>query len=100
MSKEFKIRWLRKALKNLDDALSFIAAENLQSASASANKIQKSIKLLKTNPQLGHVGRIHNTRELLVPGTRFLIPYRVDPGKMEIQILRVFHTSQNLPDKW
>jgi plasmid stabilization system protein ParE len=38
------------------------------------------------------------TRELLVPKTRYLIPYRIRADQVEI--LRVFHTSRKPPKRW
>ena len=38
-----------------------------------------------------------NTRELVVPKTRYIVPYRVRGDTIEI--LRVFHTSRRLPQK-
>jgi plasmid stabilization system protein ParE len=39
-----------------------------------------------------------NTRELVVLKTRYVVPYRVRGDTVEI--LRVFHTSRRLPQKW
>ena len=39
--------------------------------------------------------RVPNTRELVVPKTRYIVPYRVRGDTTEI--LRVFHTSRRLP---
>ena len=36
--------------------------------------------------------------ELVVPKTRYLVPYRVRGDVIEV--LRVFHTSRRLPDRW
>ena len=37
-------------------------------------------------------------RELVVAKTRYIVPYRVRGETVEI--LRVFHTSRRLPDRW
>jgi toxin ParE1/3/4 len=59
--------------------------------------IKNSIALLKQHPALGRPGRIIGTRELVVPDTPYIIPYRIKED--EIQILRVFHGSRKWPEK-
>ncbi|WP_370301278.1 type II toxin-antitoxin system RelE/ParE family toxin [Alkalimarinus coralli] len=49
------------------------------------------------NPAPGHSGRIHGARELVIPNTRYIVPYRVRPRLHRIEILRIFHTSRRLP---
>jgi len=72
-----QVKWLRKALQNLDDEAEYIAQEDPQAARIVVQRIVKAINLLKDNPSLGHPGRIHGTRERVVPDTRYIIPYRV-----------------------
>jgi toxin ParE1/3/4 len=89
-----QVKWLRKALQNLDDEADYIAKENPASAQLVVQRIFAAVNRLPDNPALGHVGRIHGTRELVVPDTRYIIPYRVRPRVNQIEILRVFHSSR------
>ena len=59
-----------------------------------------TVSLLATNPGLGHVGRVPGTHELVIPNTRYVVPYRVRPRLERIEILRIFHTSRKLPKRW
>lgn len=93
-----QIKWLRTALGNLDEEITFIAAEDPQAARRTASRILEAIALLETQPGLGRPGRVAGTRELLVPDTRYLTPYRV--SRHTVEILRVFHTSRRLPRRW
>ncbi len=95
-----EIKWLRKALKNLDQEAEHIAKDDLQAALLVVQRIRYSVSLLANNPSLGHPGRVPGTRELVVPKTRYIVPYRVRPRLQRIEILRVFHTSRKLPDHW
>ncbi|MCP4282919.1 MAG: type II toxin-antitoxin system RelE/ParE family toxin [Gammaproteobacteria bacterium] len=95
-----EIRWLRKALQNLDQEARYIAKDDPQAAQLMVRKIYRTISLLKTNPSLGHPGRLPGTHELVIPKTRYIVPYRVRPRLKRIEILRVFHTSRKLPDRW
>ena len=69
-----QVKWLRKALQNLDDEAEYIALEDLEAARIVVQRIVKTIDLLKDNPALGHPGRIHGTRELVVTDTRYIVP--------------------------
>lgn len=95
-----EIRWLSKALRNLDNEATYIARDDPAAARMVVQHIYRAMSLLAKNPALGRVGRIDGTRELVVPETRFIVPYRVMPRLNRIEILRVFHASRKLPENW
>ena len=95
-----EIKWLRKALQNLDHEISYIAQSDPAAAQLVMQRIHKSVTRLAENPASGHQGRIHGTRELVIQKTRYVIPYRVLPRTNTIEILRVFHCSRKLPKAW
>lgn len=95
-----EIKWLRKALKNMDQEVEYIAKDDPQAARLIVQHIQHSVSLLSDNPTLGHPGRLPDTRELVIAGTRYIVPYRVRPRLQRIEILRVFHASRKLPEGW
>ncbi len=95
-----QVKWLNKALQNLDDEAEYIAQDDPEAARLVVRRIVDAINLLTDNPALGHPGRIHGTRELVVADTRYVVPYRVRPRLQYIEILRVFHTSRRLPKRW
>lgn len=95
-----EIKWLRKALQNLDQEAEYIAKDNPQAASRLVKRIQKNVSLLCDNPSLGYPGRLPGTRELVIPETHYIVPYRVRPRLQQIEILRVFHSSRRLPERW
>ena len=95
-----QVRWLATALRNLDGEAEYVAREDPAAARSLVERIHRAVGLLEENPALGRPGRLHETRELVVPGTRYIIPYRVRPELDRIEILRVFHTSRRLPRRW
>lgn len=95
-----QVKWLNKALQNLDDEASYIALEDPAATELVVQRIVDAVNLLPTNPAMGRAGRISGTRELIVPDTRYIIPYRVKPRLERIEILRVFHTTRRLPKRW
>jgi toxin ParE1/3/4 len=44
---------------------------------------------------MGRPGRVARTRELVVTGTPYILPYRVTAGVLEV--LRVLHASRKWP---
>jgi len=95
-----QIKWLRKALKNLDDEAEYIAQDDPQAARMVVQRIVQTVTLLRDNPSLGRPGRLPGTHELVIPKTRYIVPYRVRPRLQRIEILRVFHASRKLPKRW
>lgn len=93
-----KLRWLRQALRSLDDEATHIAADDAAAARLVVQRVLSAVAMLAAQPGLGQPGRVPGTRELVVLKTRYIVPYRVR-GEV-IEILRVFHTSRRLPDRW
>ena len=88
-----QIKWLNKALKNLEDEAEYIAKDDPVAAKVVVQRIVDTVNLLSDNPTMGHPGRIHDTRELVIANTRYIVPYRVRSRLKCIEILRVFHAS-------
>lgn len=93
-----RVRWLRNALRNLDEEGSFIASDDSVTARLVVERVLEAVARLAEQPGLGRPGRVHGTRELVVSKTRYIVPYRVQGDTVEI--LRVFHTSRRLPVRW
>ena len=93
-----RVKWLRKALRNLDDEASYIAADSPQAARAVVQRVLNAVALLCEEPGIGRPGRVPGTRELVVLNTRYIVPYRVRDQTTEV--LRVIHTSRRLPERW
>lgn len=93
-----RVKWLRKALRNLDDEATYIAIDDAAAARLVVNRVPDAVASLAEQPGLGRPGRVPGTRELVVINTRFIVPYRVR-GEL-VEILRVFHTSRRLPVRW
>ena len=93
-----RVRWLKKARKNLDAAMDYIAQDNPETAAEMYKHIRSRVDDLAEQPGQGRPGRVYGTRELVIEKYPYIVPYRVKES--EIVILRVFHTSQKPPLKW
>lgn len=92
------VKWLRVALDNLDAEAEYIAHDSPRAAGRIVAAIEGAVQLLSDYPALGRPGRVHGTRELVVPGTPYIVPYRVRGNKIEI--LRVFHGARKWPKRF
>ena len=92
-----KSRWLKSALQQLDQEADFIAENNPKAAIDFVAQVVRQTELLKSHPQLGRSGRVLGTRELIIHGYLYLIPYRIRENTVEL--LRVFHTARQYPPK-
>ncbi|HWZ43548.1 MAG TPA: type II toxin-antitoxin system RelE/ParE family toxin [Candidatus Saccharimonadales bacterium] len=93
-----RVKWLTTALRNLDIEAEFIARDNPAAAARVVASIRDSVESLTSFPAMGRAGRVPGTRELVVSGTPYIVPYRVRGD--EIQILRVFHGARKWPRRF
>ena len=93
------IRWLSKARAKLEAELQNIAAEDAAAAKRIANVVKSRTETLSQFPESGRPGRVSGTRELVLAGLPYILPYRVRDGGV-VEILRFFHTAQKPPNRW
>ena len=93
-----KIKWVRLALIDLDEAAAFISQDNPQAAKRIVTRIRDAARILSDQPNAGRPGRVHGTRELVIADTPFILPYRV--VKDTVQILRVLHGARKWPEQF
>jgi addiction module RelE/StbE family toxin len=93
-----KIIWSSRAVRHLKALRNYIAEDSPQSAAAIAARILNSIDLLATQPHMGRPGRVASTRELIIPGTPYVIPYRVRSDGLEL--IAVLHGRRKWPQSF
>ena len=92
-----KIVWSPQAIDDLSALRAFIAREDPAAAKRIALAIIKHVdEILAPHPGIGRAGRIPGTRELVVPGTPFLVPYRVTGDSLIV--LGVYHGRRRWPE--
>ena len=87
-----KIKWHRLARQDLRQVRAYIARDDPKAAAKVARRLREAIERLPDNPALGRPGRVIDTRELVVTGTPYLVPYTV--ANDEIVILRILHGAR------
>lgn len=93
-----QIRWTKKALRDFEQAVQYIANDDTTAARNIAQKIWEGTQLLRQHPGLGRPGRVEATRELVIPKLPFIIPYTEKNGI--ISILRILHASRRWPESF
>jgi toxin ParE1/3/4 len=79
-----RIKWTKGAKNNLNQIEEYIARDNPKAAVDTVVKIIKIVGMLANNPAMGRTGRIFDTRELIISGTSFIVPYRIKSEQIEI----------------
>ena len=69
-----RVRWLRKALRNLDEEATYIALDDANAARLVVARVLDAVATLEQQPALGRPGRVPGTRELVVRKTRYIVP--------------------------
>lgn len=92
-----KVVWSRRALRHLVHLRQHIEKDSEQNAALVAGRILKAVDLLQRHPGIGRIGRVVGTRELVVPETPYVIPYRV--RGLRLELIAVFHGRQKWPHK-
>ncbi len=90
-----EIIWLRRAVNDLVALRRYIGQDNPDAAYRISVRLLEAVARLAQHPAMGRPGRVPGTRELVIPGTPYIVPYRVRGGKLEI--LRVLHATQRWP---
>jgi toxin ParE1/3/4 len=89
------IVWSPRAIAHLIELRAWIARDRPAEAARIAETLLAAVDLLAKAPGLGRPGRVAGTRELVVPGTPYVIPYRARGDRIEI--VAVFHGRQKWP---
>lgn len=92
-----RVKWLRTALANLNAEAEYISQDSPGAAARTVAAIVEAVGRLKQHPALGRPGRLAGTRELVVPDTPYIVPYRVRGDAVEL--LRVFHAARKWPSQ-
>ena len=82
-----RLRWTRLAERDLDDIATYIGQDSPAAAARVILELIEQVEtLLPAHPAIGRSGRIVGTRELVIGGLPYVIPYRV--CGQDIEILR------------
>ena len=91
--------WSPEAIADLESLRAYIEQDDPAAARRVALHIIHNVEtLLPDHPDMGRPGRVSGTRELVLPKTPFIVPYRLEGNR--IQILCVFHGACRWPERF
>lgn len=92
-----RLAWTERALAEIDEIFAYVAADTPAAAERLTLVIKTKAQLLLDHPEIGRPGRVDGTREFVMTGTPYILPYRVRDGRVEI--LAALHASRQWPDR-
>jgi toxin ParE1/3/4 len=90
-----QIEWTPLAESEAREIHRYIAEDSVAAADRQLDLLLESIQGLSRFPAKGRTGRVHGTRELVVPGTPYIVVYRLIDTT--IQILSILHGARRWP---
>jgi plasmid stabilization system protein ParE len=89
--------WSPRAISHLASLRDYIAHDRPDAAARIGSILVAAAERLGQFPNLGRPGRVSGTREFVVPGTPYVIPYRLRGDRIEV--VAVFHGRRRWPDR-
>ncbi len=93
-----RLRWTGDAINDLVSLRRYIEKDKPGAARDMVLKITDAVTNLQDQLHIGRPGRVPYTREFVVPGTPYIIPYRVKRDIVEV--LRVIHGTIEWPESF
>jgi plasmid stabilization system protein ParE len=93
-----RIKLLKRARRDIDLAVSYLAENDPPAINGFSTAIYKSLMLIMNNPNVGRPVNGRPTRLWSVPHWPYVIPYRIIGDTVEV--LRIWHTKRDRPDEW
>jgi addiction module RelE/StbE family toxin len=91
-----RILWQDKAESDLDRIAEYMMEDDPAAALRIVSTIREAVRVLIEHPYIRHAGRVEGTREFVIAGLPYILPYQI--AGQEIRILAVMHTSRKWPD--
>lgn len=91
-----QVRWTEQAIADIQCLRSYIERDKPQAAKKIVLRIISIVESdLVLQPGMGRPGRKPGTKELIITGTPYFIPYRIKDNYLEI--IRVLHGAMKWP---
>lgn len=90
-----KIRWSPEAATDFAGIVEYIRNQNPSAADRIAHTLYDSVTSLESFPNRGRLGRVEDTRELVLAPLPFIVVYRVK--RSAVEIVRLLHGAQRWP---
>lgn len=89
-----RLLYAEAARDDLSSIIDYIALDSSDAARDVFGKIAAAVERLTEFPDLGHIGRVPQTRELSVTGLPYVVVYQVSAEA--VTVVAVFHGARDL----
>jgi len=86
------IIWLATAVIMRKQQISYLLDVNPLAALMMDIEIDKKVNRLRDNPEIGRIGRVQGTRELVIQRTPYILSYRIK--NQQIEVICLLHGAQ------
>jgi toxin ParE1/3/4 len=93
-----RLKWTRAASQDLESVERYISRDNSDAAIDTGLQIIRRAEVLAEHPGTGRPGRVEGTRELVLSGLPYVVPY-IHQGDTVI-ILRALHGAMKWPESF
>jgi toxin ParE1/3/4 len=98
MATRLGVRWTPIATDHMRAVFDYIAQDSEAAADTVIGRIFGAVEMLELYPQIGRLGRVKGTRELVIAGTPYVVAYRT--RRAQVDVLAVFHGSRKWPTRF
>ncbi len=95
-----KVIWLKRARNDLNEAIQWLNQRNPAATRKAAKLINLQVSQLGGYPQLGRIGLVEGSRELVIQHTRYIATYQINSQNKNIEILALIHESMQWPEEF
>ncbi len=92
------IRWTQRARRQFLAVLDYVLTDNPAAVETVYDAITQGVSQLTSFPDMGRMGRVLGTRELVIFSQPYIIAYRVRDHT--VSILAVLHTARKWPEEF
>ena len=91
-----RVNWTKSAINDLEIEANYLSKISPSIEDSFLKHVESSIDLIKEYPELGRIGRVNQTRELILKKFQYILVYLVESSY--IDIIRLLHTSRKWPN--
>ena len=92
-----RLQWSGAATRDLEAVENYISRDNPSAAIDTVLKIIAHLAVLAEHPGMGRPGRVEGTRELVITGLPYVVPYIHHDDR--VVVLRVLHGAMKWPQR-
>ncbi|MDR3721600.1 MAG: type II toxin-antitoxin system RelE/ParE family toxin [Candidatus Acidoferrales bacterium] len=90
-----RVEWHPLAHADLTELVTYIAEDSPDAAYRILDEVRRQTGMLASHADIGRLGRVGGTRELVITGTPYIAAYRV--SRNLVTILRLLHGARRWP---